>query len=147
MAKSDLDKFVASIAYVADSEDADRFSLSNLLILYADTKSTVYDYKASDNERLSKRYETLNYGKKSNMKIIKFAFRAMEITSINAHIETAADDAKNDVYNPVNYGIYGDNPMKLVQKLSKQNEKFYPMYRDAAPGVNPQPTDWMYKFS
>lgn len=140
--KSDLAKFVASIAYVAGSEDADRYSLSNLLILFADIKSSVYDYRASDNERLSKRFETLNYGKKANKKILNFAYRAMAITSINAHILTAQEDIKKNVYNPINYDIYGD-PKKTVKKLSKKNEKFYTKYIDAAPTVNPQPVDWL----
>ena len=141
--KSDLAKFVASIAYVAGSEDADRYSLSNLLILFADIKSTVYDYKASDNERLSKRFETLNYGKKSNKKILDFAYRAMAITSINAHMQTAADDIKNNVYNPINYQVYGKDPSSFVSKLSKKNEKFYSIYRNAAPTVASQPVDWI----
>ena len=140
--KSDLIKFIASIAYVVGSEDPDRYSLANLVVAIADTKSTVWDYRESDDEHLYRRFETLNYGKKSDKELIQFSFRAMVIASIYGYIASAEADRINNVYNPINAGII--DPNKVMEELTKKNKKFYPIWEKAAPTVVAQPVDWLH---
>lgn len=117
-------KLYASIAYLADSEDADRFALSNLLTFHAATKAAVFDHRESDNESPLRRLAAFHVGKKADKKVVKYGLTLLALISVNDHVNDVEADKKAKKYNPINAGAWkgAAQQKKLKATLDRDTE-------------------------
>jgi hypothetical protein len=117
--KSETAYHIASISYLAGSEDADRFALANIVAFYAAKKLAAGKHRPSDDVSLENRLAILKFGVKSNQDYIDQGIDILKIIMLNDHMKDAKLDAAKGTYNPVNAGVFtADQKDALIAKAS-----------------------------
>ncbi len=113
-------RLVAAIPYLAGSEDADRFSLSNLLTLHGSRKaSAFFGFRTSDQD-IFRRWATYHVGNQSEPRVVDFGLTLLALGSLAKFEKLASDDRKKGTPNPVTSGLW--NPglrAELEAELAK----------------------------
>jgi len=102
-AKVPAAKLTAAIPYLAGSEDADRFAVSNLLTFHGATKArTLFNHRATDDEDPMRRLATFHVGKQADPEVVQYGLNLLTSISLADHEHDSEDDRKEGKYNPLN---------------------------------------------
>jgi hypothetical protein len=117
-------RLLAAIPYLADSEDPDRFAVSNLLTFHAMTKArTLFDHRTSDDGDVFRRLATFHVGNKADPQVVDYGLTLLALISLNDHEHDAAADRAAGKYNPVNAGKWDTGAIRkeLVATLDRSS--------------------------
>lgn len=104
-AKVPAAKLFAAIPYLANSEDPDRFALSNLLTFHAATKArAVFNHRPSDDEDVFRRLAAFHVGNHADPKVVDYGLTLLALISLSDHEHDIEGDKKSGKYNPVANG-------------------------------------------
>lgn len=103
--KNPAAKLFAAIPYLADSEDPDRFALSNLLTFHAATKAReVFNHRPSDDVDPYRRLACFHVGNQADPKVVDYGLTLLALISLSDHEHDRDGDKKVGKYNPLNEG-------------------------------------------
>jgi len=136
-AKVPAAKLTAAIPYLAGSEDADRFAVSNLLTFHAATKARkLFDHRATDDQDVLRRLAAFHVGAKADKKVVEYGLNLLALISLSDHEHDAAADQKSGKYNPLNAKKWDAAKLKkdIEAKLTK-NATLKATYASVVPSL------------
>ncbi len=107
-------RLMACISYLSNSEDPDRFAVSNLLTFHAATKARkLFDHRPSDDQDLYRRLAAVHVGNHSDPHTVDYGMTLLAMISLNDHEHDLADDVRTGKYNPLAQGGWDAKALRL----------------------------------
>lgn len=131
-------KLVAAITFIADSEDPERFAISNLLTLYAAVKSKkIFNHRTTDDIDLFRRLATFKYGKNSRQSAIQYGMALLAKIMICDYEHDREQDKIQGKYNPLNEGSWTMDGQSIkidtILEANRQEAVAYSEYAASLP--------------
>jgi len=115
-------RLMAAIPYLADSEDPDRFALSNLLTFCAATKvRSLFNHRPDDDGDVLRRLATVHVGNHADPRVVDYGMTLLALISLNDHEKDAAADKTAGKYNPINAGKWDAAGLRKGLKTTLDN--------------------------
>ena len=112
-------KLTTAIAYLAGSEDPDRFAVSNMLTFHGMTKArALFNHRAADNTDVFRRLATFHFGTLADATVVQQGLTLLALISLSDHESDLEDDQKAGKYNPVAAGQWDPKALRTDLKLT-----------------------------
>ncbi|GAB6089990.1 hypothetical protein [Spirochaeta dissipatitropha] len=124
---NDIAFHIASIAYIAGSEDPDRYAAVNLAIYLAGTVSELSHYRESDAGSLDSRLAFFRFGKKADPEIVGTGMDMLKLLMLKDYQTDQEKDATEEKMNPFTQGHFSHEDIDLLEQkigLSPHKELF-----------------------
>jgi len=96
-------RLTAAIPYLANSEDPDRFAVSNLLTFHASGKApSLFDHRTTDDSDVFRRLATFHVGNQSEPRVVDYGLTLLALRQLAQHEQNAEADRRSGKYNPLN---------------------------------------------
>lgn len=121
---------IASISYIAGSEDTDRYAAVNMAIYLAGTVSSLSHYRESDADSLDSRLAFFRFGKKADPEIVKTGMDILKLIMLKDYQADQEKDAADGKLNPYTQGLFSAADIKFLERSINESpyKELYPHF-------------------